>query len=140
MPIANVVKMLPKSPPIIAAFQAPPLITTDSPPPAPTTNSMVRSAWACQATCRKCRRNTGNNPKTSIENRVREKTWVVEVSREARTVEAMRAAFVERVAGNLAMRSVSLQFYNLGANIRLMRNSLHSHASAIIEKEDIDAH
>lgn len=33
--------------------------------------------------------------------RVREKTWVVLGRREARTVEAIRAALVEREAGNL---------------------------------------
>lgn len=36
-------------------------------------------------------------------NRVRLKTWVVLGKREARTVEAMRAAFVLREAGNLAL-------------------------------------
>lgn len=36
-----------------------------------------------------------------MEKRVREKTCVVEGRREARTVEAMRAALVEREAGNL---------------------------------------
>ena len=35
--------------------------------------------------------------------RVRLKTWVVLGKREARTVEAMRAAFVLREAGNLAL-------------------------------------
>jgi hypothetical protein len=36
-----------------------------------------------------------------MEKRVIEKTWVVEVRREARTVEAINAALVERDAGNL---------------------------------------
>ena len=36
-------------------------------------------------------------------NRVRLKTWVVLGKREARTVEAIRAAFVLREAGNLAL-------------------------------------
>lgn len=36
-----------------------------------------------------------------MEKRVREKTCVVEGRRDARTVEAMRAALVEREAGNL---------------------------------------
>jgi hypothetical protein len=52
---------------------------------------------------RRWRRNTGNRPNTSIEKRVREKTWVVDVSREASTVEAMRAALVERESGNLGL-------------------------------------
>ena len=47
------------------------------------------------------RRKTGKRPKTSMLKRVREKTCVVVGSREARTVLAIRAAFVEREAGNL---------------------------------------
>jgi hypothetical protein len=36
-----------------------------------------------------------------MEKRVREKTWVVEVKREASTVEAIKAALVDSEAGNL---------------------------------------
>lgn len=43
----------------------------------------------------------GKSPKTSMEKSIRLNTWVVEGSREARTVEAITAAFVEREAGNL---------------------------------------
>ncbi len=45
------------------------------------------------------RRKTGKRPKTSMEKRVREKTWPVEGRREASTVDAIRAAFVLRLAG-----------------------------------------
>lgn len=51
--------------------------------------------------CRKCRRKTGKRPKTSMLKSVRENTCVVEGRREASTVEAIRAALVERDAGNL---------------------------------------
>lgn len=71
------------------------------PVPAPTTNARVRSKWPRQEMWRRWRRKTGKRPKTSIEKRVREKTCVVEGRREARTVEAMRAALVDREAGNL---------------------------------------
>ena len=47
----------------------------------------------------------GNRPNTSMENMVREKTWVVEGSREASTVDAMRAELVEMDAGRLAVLS-----------------------------------
>jgi hypothetical protein len=43
----------------------------------------------------------GKRPKTSMEKSVREKTWVVEGSREASTVDAMSAEFVEIEAGRL---------------------------------------
>jgi len=46
---------------------------------------------------------------------VRLKTCVVEVSREASTVEAIRAAFVEREAGNVAAESPWLPTELLGA-------------------------
>jgi hypothetical protein len=44
-----------------------------------------------------------------MEKRVREKTWVVLGKRDARTVDAIRAALVERDAGNLAIISAYLQ-------------------------------
>jgi len=42
----------------------------------------------------------GKSPNTSMENRVRLNTCVVEGRREANTVDAINAAFVERDAGN----------------------------------------
>jgi hypothetical protein len=48
-------------------------------------------------------------------NRVNEKTCVVEVSREASTVEAMRAAFVDKDDGNGAARTAPLT----GASVEL---------------------
>ncbi len=39
-----------------------------------------------------------------MENNVNENTWVVEGKRDARTVEAIRAAFVESDAGNLHVK------------------------------------
>ena len=50
--------------------------------------------------CRRCLLNTGNRPKTSIEKRVSEKTWVGLGKRDANTVDAMSAALVESEAGN----------------------------------------
>jgi hypothetical protein len=43
----------------------------------------------------------GKRPKTSMENRVRENTCAVDGRREARTVEAIIAEFVEIDAGSL---------------------------------------
>lgn len=75
--------------------------TIPMPAPAPTTRVRVRSKCPRHEIWRRCRRKTGKRPNTSMEKRVREKTCVVEGRREARTVEAMRAALVEREAGNL---------------------------------------
>jgi hypothetical protein len=74
---------------------------TPTPPPAPTTSEIVKKRWPPHDMRRRWRRNTGKRPKTSIEKSVSEKTWEVEGSLDARTVDAMRAAFVEREAGNL---------------------------------------
>lgn len=101
MPIARRIKILPATLPTIAAVHLPPLIVTPTPLPAPMTSKIVIMTCARNDTCRRCRRNTGNKPKTSIENNVSEKTCLVEVRRDARTVDAMRAALVEREAGNL---------------------------------------
>lgn len=69
--------------------------------PAPATRARVRRRWPRHEMWRRWRRNTGKSPKTSMLKSVREKTCVVEGRREASTVEAMRAALVEREAGNL---------------------------------------
>ena len=93
--------MLPSTQPTIAASQPPPLTVTPTPAPAVKMSRIVVMVCAREETCLRCLRKTGNRPKTSIEKSVREKTWVVELRREASTVEAMRAAFVESDAGNL---------------------------------------
>jgi hypothetical protein len=51
-------------------------------------------------TLRSWRRKTGKSPKTWMLNRVRLNTELVEGSREASTVEAMRAALVDSEEGN----------------------------------------
>ena len=71
-----------------------------TPAPAEATNITVRTMCPDQEIWRRCRRKTGKRPNTSMEKRVRLKTWVVDGRRDASTVEAMRAAFVEREAGN----------------------------------------
>ena len=88
--------------PAIAAFH-PPSRTNVTPMPAPATmtRESVRRRCPRQEICRRWRRKTGKSPKTSMLKRVREKTCVVLGRREARTVEAIRAALVEREAGKL---------------------------------------
>ena len=63
-----------------------------------------------------------------------EKTCVVDGRREASTVDAMRAAFVEREAGNLWHTS---RCFSINAN---HFDLLDAHAASVIEKEDVDAH
>lgn len=62
---------------------------------------IVNARWRGQEWCLRCRRKTGKRPKTSMLKSVKLNTWVVEGNREASTVLAMSAAFVEREAGNL---------------------------------------
>lgn len=101
IPIARRIKILPATLPTIAAVHPPPLMVTPTPLPAPITRKTVVTTCARNDTCLRWRRKTGKRPNTSIENRVSEKTWVVDVRREARTVDAIKAALVEREAGNL---------------------------------------
>ncbi len=108
-PITRHVSRPPSTTPAPAAFHPPPDTVTPTPPPAPITRKMVSRRWPRQDRWRKWRRNTGKRPKTSMEKRVREKTWVVLGKRDARTVDAIRAALVERDAGNLAIISAYLQ-------------------------------
>lgn len=61
-------------------------------------------------------------------NSVNEKTCVVEVSREARTVDAMSAAFVDRDDGNGGARTASLT----GASVELDR-TLESFDEAMVD-------
>lgn len=68
--------------------------------------------------------------------RVRLKTWVVDGRREASTVLAMSAAFVESEAGNLCnVNNLVLRGVSSG-----MRGLLCFWASAVVEGEHIDAH
>ena len=106
IPIARHVRIPPRKAPITPAFQPPPVMVTQSPPPAPRIINAVKIRCPVQDTCRTCRLKTGNSPKTSILNRVRLKTWVVDGRREAKTVEAIRAALVESEAGNLRNKLV----------------------------------
>lgn len=71
--------------------------------------------------------------------RVREKTWVVEGRREARTVEAIRAAFVERDAGNLNGERGG-RLVGVGREGRGGGCLLDADAAAVVEEQDIDAH
>lgn len=102
-PMARLVSILPRTIPMTAAFQPPPEIVMPSPPLAPMTTKAVNVRWPRQETCRRCRRKTGKRPKTSMLNSVRLKTCVVDGSRDAKTVDAESAAFVDREAGNLKM-------------------------------------
>lgn len=67
-------------------------------------------------------------------NSVREKTSVVDVSRDASTVLAIRAAFVEREAGNLEARQFpSSSSYDLD-------DPLSSNSASIVKEEHINEH
>lgn len=101
IPIARHVRIPPRTAPPTPAFQPPPVMVTQSPPPAPRTINAVKAKCPVQDACRTCRLKTGNNPNTSILKSVKLKTSFVYLRRDARTVEAMRAAFVDREAGNL---------------------------------------
>ena len=63
------------------------------------TSAMVRAVCRGKERDRKWRRKRGKRPKSWIEKRVRLKTEVVVGRREARTVEAMTAALVDRDEG-----------------------------------------
>jgi hypothetical protein len=101
MPMARHVRTPPRIAPPTPAFQPPPVIVTQRPPPAPRTINAVNIKCPVQDACRTCRLKTGNSPNTSILKSVKLKTSLVYLRREARTVDAMRAAFVDREAGNL---------------------------------------
>jgi hypothetical protein len=60
---------------------------------------------------------------------VNEKTWVVEVSREASTVEAIRAALVDKDEGKGGARTVSLT----GASVELLEDRLESFGEAMTD-------
>lgn len=73
-PMVRHVSRLPSTTPAVAAFHPPPETVTPTPPPAPMTRNVVRRRWPRQELWRRCRRNTGKRPKTSMEKRVKEKT------------------------------------------------------------------
>jgi hypothetical protein len=102
IPMARHVRIPPRIAPPTPAFQPRPVIVTQSPPPAPRTINAVNAKCPVQDECRTCRLKTGNSPNTSILKSVKLNTSFVYFSREARTVDAIRAAFVDREAGNLA--------------------------------------
>jgi hypothetical protein len=70
----------------------------------------------------------GNRPNTSIENKVKEKTCVVDGSREASTADAIIAEFVEIEAGSLHHGSV------LGIKEHICLYIPCSRAPTIVEK------
>jgi hypothetical protein len=102
IPIARHVRIPPRIAPPTPAFQPLPVMVTQSPPPAPRTINAVNAKCPVQDEFRTCRLKTGNSPNTSMLKSVKLNTSFVYFSREARTVEAIRAAFVDREAGNLA--------------------------------------
>jgi hypothetical protein len=94
----------PRTTPRTAYPSPPPEITIPNPPEASTIRKIVSVRCIGQEWCLRCRRKTGKRPNTSMLNRVRLKTCVVDGNREARTVLAIKAAFVESEAGNLEVR------------------------------------
>lgn len=85
----------------------PPRSVIPTPAPAARTKAKVRSRCPVHDTWRRCLRKTGNNPNTSIEKSVKLNTCVVDGKRDANTVEAITAAFVDREAGNFAAPALS---------------------------------
>lgn len=88
--------------PMIAKPQPPPVITMPRLADANATRIAVSQTCEVQDRCLRCLLKTGKSPKTSILNSVRLNTCVVLGRRDASTVLAINAAFVEREAGNLA--------------------------------------
>ncbi len=62
---------------------------------------IAKRRWPDVDSALSCLRKIGKRPKTSMEKRVKENTWVVEGSRDARTAEAIMAEFVDIEAGSL---------------------------------------
>lgn len=73
-----------------------------------------------------------------MEKSVREKTWVVLGRRDARTVEAISAAFVDSEAGNLVLSAGDHSSRVI--SLREEASILDPYTTTIIEEEDIDAH
>jgi hypothetical protein len=63
------------------------------------TRNMMSKLWPFHEFCRRCRRKTGKRPTASIEKTVKEKTCVMLERGDANTVDAINAAFVERLVG-----------------------------------------
>lgn len=98
-PIANPATTAPTPIPTTPSLTGPLLpATIPVPPPAPSTSNAVRRACT-RGLSLVYRLSTGNSPNTSMLRTVRLKTCPVEGSRDASTVEAMRAALVESEAG-----------------------------------------
>jgi hypothetical protein len=126
IPMARTIIMLPRILPMMAAGHLPPLTVTPTPAPAVMTSRIVVATCACCETCLRCRRKTGKRPKTSMENSVREKTCVVDERRDASTVEAMSAAFVESEAGNLFTISSERDTTSIDIEHTLRRHHHHN--------------
>jgi hypothetical protein len=101
MPMHTAVKVVPKTTPVANAARPPLVSVTNKPPHAAMVSKMVRTWWPNQDCAKSLRRKIGNNANTSIEKSVNEKTCVVEGSREAKTVDAIMAEFVDIEVGNL---------------------------------------
>lgn len=104
MPMARKVMMPPRITPAIQTPLPPPVKVTKTPPHALMMSTIVRARWPCQDMDRRCRRKMGKSPNTSMEKRVNENTCVVEGRRDASTVDAINAEFVEIEAGKLCKR------------------------------------
>ena len=102
----TIVSVEPKITPRVAYPQPPPEIAMLRPPEARQTRMMVSQRCSVQEWCLRWRRKTGKRPKTSMLNRVREKTCAVVGKRDASTVLAISAAFVDSEAGNLVQSAL----------------------------------
>jgi hypothetical protein len=101
IPMARNVRMPPSTTPAIHAPLPPPVKVTETLPQALMMRAIVRARWPRRDIDRRCRRKMGNRPNTSMENSVSEKTCVVDGSRDASTVEAIKAELVDIDAGSL---------------------------------------
>jgi len=100
-PMHMKVSELPMSTPATKDPRPPPAKVMNTPPHAAMVNWIVRVKWPTHDRVRSCRRKMGKRPNISIENKVREKTCVVEGSREARTADAIIAELVDMEVGSL---------------------------------------
>jgi hypothetical protein len=133
-PMPRSVTTPPRITPKTAYANPPPEMTIPNTPEASTIRKIVSVRWSGQEWCLRCRRKTGKRPKTSMLNRVRLNTWIVDGSREARTVLAIKAAFVESEAGNLVELLAYSSCVKPGGYI------LRLGASTIVKCEHIDTH
>jgi hypothetical protein len=101
IPIPKKVTIPPRITPAIQAPRPPPVNVIKTAPHEVMTSTKVKVKWPRHEIDRRCLLKIGNSPKTSMENKVSENTWVVDGSRDASTVEAISAELVEMDAGRL---------------------------------------